>query len=191
MPGGPLISDVLRWRSPNLTSSLISRALKDDVIPNGPMVKVILMCSFPRFDAKLLVFHKQAGDLLLWSDWAMGRNEAVWGPDAKVFKPSRWLDAEGHVKKESQWKAHFFNGGYRLCLGTPLTLALARISDPSFCSQVKTSRDTKALLVHTPSFLYPNCCLHSLLRSPSLGHHHPRFRPHLRARLFGDDADAR
>lgn len=73
-------------------------ALKDDVLPNGgPMVK--------------------AGDVLFWSDWAMARDEGIWGPDAKEFKPSRWLDEQGEMIKESQWKAHMFNGGYRLCLG--------------------------------------------------------------------------
>lgn len=72
--------------------------LKDDVLPNGgPMVK--------------------AGDIVFWSSWVMGRDESIWGPDAKEFTPSRWIDEQGEMKKESQWKAHMFNGGYRLCLG--------------------------------------------------------------------------
>ena len=54
------------------------------------------------------------------SDWIMNRNEDIWGPDAKEFKPSRWVDEEGKLVKESQWKAHMFNGGYRLCLGQDL-----------------------------------------------------------------------
>ncbi|ORY63680.1 putative cytochrome P450 monooxygenase [Leucosporidium creatinivorum] len=76
-------------------------ALKDDVLPNGgPIIK--------------------AGDIVFWSTWIMGRDEELWGPDAKEFKPSRWLDEQGEMKKESQWKAHMFNGGYRLCLGMDL-----------------------------------------------------------------------
>jgi cytochrome P450 len=72
--------------------------LQDDVLPNGgPMVK--------------------AGDVVFWSDWVMARDESIWGPDAREFKPSRWLDEQGELRKESQWKAHMFNGGYRLCLG--------------------------------------------------------------------------
>lgn len=70
------------------------------MIPNGPIVK--------------------AGDIVFWSDWILGRDENVWGPDAKLFKPSRWIDEQGLHKKESQWVAHMFNGGPRLCLGQEL-----------------------------------------------------------------------
>ena len=52
-----------------------------------------------------------------WSDWEMGRDTLLWGPDAGVFRPSRWLDDQGDLQKESQWKFHAFNGGYRVCLG--------------------------------------------------------------------------
>lgn len=50
----------------------------------------------------------------------MNRKEDVWGPDAKEYKPSRWVDEDGQLVKETQWKAHMFNGGYRLCLGQDL-----------------------------------------------------------------------
>ncbi|GAA5904135.1 hypothetical protein JCM6882_003956 [Rhodosporidiobolus microsporus] len=62
----------------------------------------------------------EAGDTALWSDWAMSRDENIWGKDAKEFKPERWIEEDGSLKKESQFKAHFFNGGYRLCLGQTL-----------------------------------------------------------------------
>ncbi|BGP59269.1 hypothetical protein NBRC10512v2_000563 [Rhodotorula toruloides] len=52
----------------------------------------------------------------------MNRDPKVWGPDAAEFKPERWLDSEGNLVKESQWKYHAFNGGYRLCLGQNLAL---------------------------------------------------------------------
>lgn len=75
-------------------------ALRDDVIPGGPIVK--------------------KGDIVFWSDWLMARDESIWGPDAKQYKPSRWVDDAGLLIKESQWKAHMFNGGHRLCLGQDL-----------------------------------------------------------------------
>ncbi|GAA6058972.1 hypothetical protein JCM10212_001682 [Sporobolomyces blumeae] len=77
-------------------------ALNDDQIPNGPRI--------------------EKGDAVFWSDWAMGRDTSVWGPDASEFKPSRWIDQDGNLKKESQFKAHYFNGGYRHCLGMNLAL---------------------------------------------------------------------
>ncbi|KAG0048416.1 hypothetical protein BGZ89_004603 [Linnemannia elongata] len=43
----------------------------------------------------------------------MGRSEAIWGPDAREYKPSRWLQGE----KFSQGKFSSFHGGPRVCLG--------------------------------------------------------------------------
>lgn len=63
----------------------------------------------------------QSGDTVIWSDFEMGRFPEVWRPDAVEFKPSRWIEG-GELKKESQWKAHFFNGGARLCLGELLSI---------------------------------------------------------------------
>ncbi|ORY63681.1 putative cytochrome P450 monooxygenase [Leucosporidium creatinivorum] len=76
------------------------QALGDDVLPGGLRI--------------------EKGDFVLWSDLMMGRDEEVWGEDAKEFKPSRWVDEKGELRKESQFKAHMFNSGYRLCLGQDL-----------------------------------------------------------------------
>lgn len=74
------------------------KAIGDDKLPDdGPFV--------------------QAGDVLRWGDWEMGRSTDVWGPDAAKFKPARWIDDKNELKKESHFKFHAFNGGYRLCLG--------------------------------------------------------------------------
>lgn len=60
----------------------------------------------------------------------MARDTSIWGPDAGEFNPDRWVDADGSLKKESQWKAHAFNGGYRLCVPSCL------LSDPSDCADL-------------------------------------------------------
>lgn len=72
-------------------------ALGDDQLPNGPKI--------------------YKGDVLTFSDWAMGRTKDLWGQDAEDYKPSRWIDANGDLQRETQWKFHAFNGGPRLCLG--------------------------------------------------------------------------
>ncbi|KAF9107650.1 hypothetical protein BGX27_008672 [Mortierella sp. AM989] len=54
-----------------------------------------------------------AGEYVSWSLYAMGRSEAVWGPDAKEFKPSRWINSP----KPSQGKFNAFGGGPRVCMG--------------------------------------------------------------------------
>lgn len=67
-------------------------ALDDDVWPDGTAIK--------------------KGDYVVWSSWAQGRSEKVWGPDAKEFKPERWITPEGDLRRESQgqWpgKLNFF-----------------------------------------------------------------------------------
>lgn len=79
----------------------IRYALADDVLPSGG----------PRIEK---------GDIVLYSDWAMGRSTAVWGPDAQQFKPSRWVDEQGSVVRHSPSKAHFFSAGPHACLGSTL-----------------------------------------------------------------------
>jgi cytochrome P450 len=32
------------------------------------------------------------GERIAWTSWAMGRDEQLWGPDAKVYNPFRWLE---------------------------------------------------------------------------------------------------
>ncbi|PLW25603.1 hypothetical protein PCANC_23303 [Puccinia coronata f. sp. avenae] len=77
-------------------------ALSSDRIPGGPTI--------------------QAGDVVRWSDWQMGRDPFIWGPDCGEFKPERWIDEAGRMKQFGQFKFHAFNGGPRLCLGMNLAM---------------------------------------------------------------------
>eukprot|EP01117_Protostelium_nocturnum_P019304 TRINITY_DN8338_c0_g1_i1.p1 TRINITY_DN8338_c0_g1~~TRINITY_DN8338_c0_g1_i1.p1 ORF type:complete len:513 (-),score=140.07 TRINITY_DN8338_c0_g1_i1:135-1673(-) len=77
------------------------QALKDDQLPNGgPFVK--------------------AGEWVRWSDWVMARDPNIWGSDCGEFKPERWINEDGTLKRINQWKFHAFNGGPRLCIGQNL-----------------------------------------------------------------------
>ncbi|KAG0339204.1 hypothetical protein BG000_002628 [Podila horticola] len=94
----------------------VKQAVADDVLPDGT--------------------HVYAGELIAYSNWCMGRNRNVWGQDAELFVPERWLvlreteDVKlgtgasvgvspfGKFKPESQFKFISFNAGPRLCLGT-------------------------------------------------------------------------
>ncbi|KAF9109955.1 hypothetical protein BGX27_006952 [Mortierella sp. AM989] len=66
---------------------------KDDILPDGTKV--------------------YKGEWVSWSSYAMGRSEAIWGPDAKEYKPSRWMSTE----RPSQTKFNSFNAGPRVCPG--------------------------------------------------------------------------
>ncbi|KAI8830266.1 cytochrome P450 [Chytriomyces cf. hyalinus JEL632] len=54
------------------------------------------------------------GAAVAWSPYAMGRTSAIWGDDAKEFKPERWLEM---TKQPSPFDYPVFNAGPRVCLG--------------------------------------------------------------------------
>ncbi|KAI3985431.1 hypothetical protein MKX01_033745 [Papaver californicum] len=74
----------------------IKEAREDDVLPNGTAVK--------------------KKDLIVYSMYAIGRTEAIWGKDCREFKPERWIK-NGKSVAESQFKFLAFNAGPRLCVG--------------------------------------------------------------------------
>jgi fatty acid omega-hydroxylase len=66
-------------------------ALNDDILPDGT--------------------HIKKGDYFVWSPYAQGRSEKTWGPDAKHFRPERWIGDDGDLKRESQGKWPAFHSG--------------------------------------------------------------------------------
>lgn len=54
---------------------------------------------------------------VLFSLYAMGRMEYIWGKDCKEFKPERWITERGTIKYEPSYKFLAFNAGPRSCLG--------------------------------------------------------------------------
>ncbi|GJJ68625.1 hypothetical protein EMPS_00971 [Entomortierella parvispora] len=98
-------------------------AMEDDVLPDGTVI--------------------DKGDMVSHSDYCMGRNRAIWGEDAEVFSPERWLiDVKdtrdsvngipkspfGKIKVESPHKFHSFNSGPRLCLGQTFATVEAMVT---------------------------------------------------------------
>ncbi|KAJ1286635.1 hypothetical protein BS78_03G367500 [Paspalum vaginatum] len=69
----------------------------DDVLPDG--------------------FSVGKGDVVFYVPYAMGRMEYLWGRDAEVFRPERWLDDNGEFQQESPFKFTTFQAGPRICLG--------------------------------------------------------------------------
>ncbi|KAI9352363.1 cytochrome P450 [Pilaira anomala] len=83
-------------------------ALNDDIWPDGTEIR--------------------KGDYVIWAPWAQGRSEQVWGPDAKEFKPERWITPEGDLRRESQGQWPAFHVGPRVCLGQNLATLEALIA---------------------------------------------------------------
>ncbi|CDH51590.1 cytochrome p450 [Lichtheimia corymbifera JMRC:FSU:9682] len=103
-------------------------ALKDDVLPDGT--------------------HIQAGDYVTWHPYAMGRSTKLWGADAKSFRPERWFNEDGQLKRESQGQWPAFHAGPRVCLGQQLATL------ESLVAIVMLLRRYKFTLVHDQEITY-------------------------------------
>ncbi|KAL0382315.1 UNVERIFIED_CONTAM: cytochrome [Sesamum calycinum] len=69
---------------------------EDDILPDGHKIK--------------------KGDGITYMPYAMGRMAYIWGDDAEVFFPERWLE-NGAFQAESPFKFTAFQAGPRICLG--------------------------------------------------------------------------
>ncbi|XP_059450828.1 alkane hydroxylase MAH1-like [Corylus avellana] len=58
---------------------------------------------------------------ILYSPYAMGRTESIWGEDCLEFKPERWISEEGRIVHVPSYKFIAFNAGPRTCLGKDMS----------------------------------------------------------------------
>lgn len=70
-------------------------------------------------DGKQPVFI-QKGQRVIYSVHLMHNDKEIWGPDASVFNPDRWLSEE--MKERHSWAYIPFNGGPRICIGQQFAL---------------------------------------------------------------------
>ncbi|KAK5662353.1 hypothetical protein OQA88_8263 [Cercophora sp. LCS_1] len=74
-------------------------------------------------DATICGVHIPAGTNVCWSAWAILRNKEVFGPDADVFRPDRWLQAdEKRVLPMNETVDLCFAHGKNGCLGRPIAM---------------------------------------------------------------------
>ena len=57
------------------------------------------------------------GRMVGWDIYAMQRRKDIYGEDADVFRPERWLDSEDEKALRPGWAYLPFNGGARSCVG--------------------------------------------------------------------------
>ncbi|MQL82153.1 hypothetical protein Taro_014638 [Colocasia esculenta] len=62
-------------------------------------------------------FAINKGETIMFQSYCMGRMAYLWGEDAEVFRPQRWLDENGMFCAESPFKFTAFQAGPRTCLG--------------------------------------------------------------------------
>ncbi|GAU43029.1 hypothetical protein TSUD_12840 [Trifolium subterraneum] len=76
-------------------------AIKSDVLPSGHYVS--------------------PNTKLIYSLYAMGRMEQIWGEDCMEFKPERWISDRGQIIHVPSYKFIAFNAGPRSCLGKDIS----------------------------------------------------------------------
>ncbi|KAD4586396.1 hypothetical protein E3N88_23997 [Mikania micrantha] len=54
---------------------------------------------------------------IMFSLYAMGRMETIWGEDSCEFKPERWITDKNMIRHEPSYKFLSFNAGPRTCIG--------------------------------------------------------------------------
>ncbi|KAK2453726.1 alkane hydroxylase MAH1 [Trifolium repens] len=76
-------------------------AVKSDILPSGD--------------------HISPNTKLIYSLYAMGRLEQIWGDDCLEFKPERWISDKGQIIQVPSYKFIAFNAGSRSCIGKDIT----------------------------------------------------------------------
>ncbi|XP_062182563.1 noroxomaritidine synthase-like [Phragmites australis] len=92
-------------------------ALVDDVLPNGTKVT--------------------KGTRVVFSLYAMGRIEGIWGKDCMEFRPERWVSKSGRLRHQPSYKFLSFNSGPRSCIGKDLGLSNMKITAASIIYNFK------------------------------------------------------
>merc|ERR1712107_12250 len=59
------------------------------------------------------------GCRVVYDIYSMGRDSTIWGEDARLFRPARWLEMEQPM---SNYEYPVFNAGPRECLGRRLAI---------------------------------------------------------------------
>ncbi|KAG1341891.1 Cytochrome P450 94C1 [Cocos nucifera] len=89
----------------------------DDVLPDGTRVskgRVTRECAAD--DVLPDGTRVSKGRVVMYSSYAMGRTERIWGKDCQEFKPERWME-NGVFQPKSPFRFPVFHGGPRMCLG--------------------------------------------------------------------------
>ncbi|KAI6097902.1 cytochrome P450 [Pisolithus sp. B1] len=134
-----VVQETLRFRP-----AAQERANEDDVIPLSEPVRT-------KSGEVVDSIAVERGTVIGISIPCMNRSEAIWGPDAKVFRPERWLESDGITKKAQEVKGHrhllTFSDGPRTCIGKLFAVAevkiLLLVLVKNFVLEMRDGPDTK------------------------------------------------
>ncbi|KAK5553515.1 hypothetical protein LTR46_008490 [Exophiala xenobiotica] len=90
--------------------AVMNEALRIHSIVGHSMQRVV-----PSEGIQIGAYYIPSGTIIGTSPYVLGRSEAIYGPDAKTFRPERWLEDGG---KYDLWSGYLaFGGASRLCIG--------------------------------------------------------------------------
>ncbi|KAI6157012.1 cytochrome P450 [Pisolithus tinctorius] len=141
-----VVQEILRLRP--APQELIRRADEDDVIPLSEPVRT-------KSGEVVDSITTERGTEIGISISGMNRSEAIWGPDAKVFRPERWLEADGVTNKAQEVKGHrhllSFGDGPRACVGKLFAIAeiktVLSVVIKNFVFEMRDGPDTKVEII--------------------------------------------
>ena len=84
--GNPNVSFKEAQSMPYL-QAVIKEGLRVHPATGLPLWRVV-----PSEGAEICGYHFKGGDVVGANSWVLHYNEDVWGPDAAIFRPERWLD---------------------------------------------------------------------------------------------------
>ncbi|PBK72095.1 cytochrome P450 [Armillaria solidipes] len=144
-----VVHEALRTHPP--VSETTRVAAEDDILP---LTTPVVTKSGETIDSIFVA----KGTLLTTPIRTLNRSEEIWGPDAKEFKPERWLEDSAPRAKEIKGHRHLltFVNGPRTCLGKTFALtefkAALFVIIKSFAFEFPGGRDT-AIGKHSGSIL--------------------------------------
>ncbi|KAI6040758.1 cytochrome P450 [Pisolithus marmoratus] len=127
---------------------LIRQADEDDVIPLSEPVQT-------KSGEVVDSIAVERGTVIGISISCINCSEAIWGPDAKIFRPERWLEADGVTRRAQEVKGYrhllTFGDGPRSCIGKLFAIAeikmLLAVLVKNFVLEMRDGPDTKVEMV--------------------------------------------
>lgn len=107
---GPVYDDTLHLPYLN---AVISEALR--LYPSVPLDRKVALADDTWPDGTFI----PRGTSVAYDIYSMGRDRSIWGEDAEVFRPERWLEMK---QNPSNYEYPVFNAGPRECLGRRLAM---------------------------------------------------------------------
>ncbi|CAH0050575.1 unnamed protein product [Clonostachys solani] len=90
-----------------------------------PSVGMLLERHVPKGGATICGKFFPEGYIVGINPWVVGRDRDVYGEDADVFRPERWLEADPEQLKEMERSSLAFGAGSRVCIGKNISMMVS------------------------------------------------------------------